>query len=150
VSSSSDRIQREIFLRAPVARVWQALATPREFGTWFGVDLDGEFTPGARLTGRVTHPGYEHLTWDVTIERMDAPRTLAWRWHPHAIDAHADYSSEATTLVEFELDGVKGGTQLRVTESGFDRLPPERRDVAYRGNADGWTTQLQAIQAYVS
>jgi uncharacterized protein YndB with AHSA1/START domain len=150
VSSSSDRIQREIFLRAPVARVWQALATPREFGTWFGVDLDGEFTPGARLTGRVTHPGYQHLTWDVTIERVEAPRTLAWRWHPHAIDASADYSGEAMTLVEFELEGVEGGTQLRVTESGFDRLPPERRDVAYRGNADGWTTQLQAIQAYVS
>jgi uncharacterized protein YndB with AHSA1/START domain len=149
VSSSSDRIQREIFLRAPVARVWQALATAREFGTWFGVDLDGEFTPGARLQGRVTHPGYQHLTWEVTIERVEAPRTLAWRWHSHAIDAHADYSREATTLVEFELESVEGGTQLRVTESGFDRLPPERRDVAYRGNADGWTAQLQAIQAYV-
>jgi uncharacterized protein YndB with AHSA1/START domain len=150
VSSTSDRIQREIFLRAPVGRVWQALATAREFGTWFGVDLDGEFTPGARLTGRVTHPGYQHLTWDVTIERVEAPRTLAWRWHPYAVDAHADYSSEATTLVEFELEDVEGGTQLCVTESGFARLPPERRDVAYRGNADGWTAQLQAIQSYVS
>jgi uncharacterized protein YndB with AHSA1/START domain len=149
VSSSSYRIQSEIFLRAPVARVWQALATAREFGIWFGVDLDGEFTPGARLRGRVTHPGYEHLTWDVTIERVEAPRTLAWRWHPQAIDAHVDYSSEATTLVEFELEGVEGGTQLRVTESGFDRLPPERRDVAYRGDADGWAAQLQAIEAYV-
>ena len=86
----------------------------------------------------------------MTIERVEAPRTLTWRWHLHAIDAHADYSSEATTLVEFELDGVEGGTQLRVTESGFDRLPPQRRDIAYRGNADGWTVQLQAIQAYVS
>ena len=147
--SNSDRIQREIFLRAPVARVWQALATAREFGTWFGVDLDGEFTPGARLTGRVTHPGYQHLTWDVVIERVEAPRILAWRWHPHAIDALADYSSEATTLVEFELEDVEGGTQLRLTESGFDRLPPERRDIAYRGNADGWTAQLQAIDAHI-
>ena len=149
MSPSSDRIQRVIFLRAPVARVWQALATAREFGIWFGVDLDGEFTPGARLRGRVTHPGYQHLTWDVTIERVEAPRTLAWRWHPHAIDARADYSSEATTLVEFELEGVEGGTQLRMNESGFDRLPPERRDVTYRGNADGWAAQLQAIQTYV-
>ena len=149
MSSSSDRIEREIFLRAPVARVWQALATAREFGTWFGVDLDGEFTPGARLTGRVTHPGYRRLTWEVTIERVETPRTLAWRWHPHVVDAQVDYSSEATTLVEFELEGVEGGTQLRVTESGFDRLPPERRDIAYRGYADGWPAQLQAIQAYV-
>jgi uncharacterized protein YndB with AHSA1/START domain len=145
----SDRIQREIFLRAPVSRVWQALATAREFGTWFGVDLEGEFTPGARLTGRVAHPGYQHLTWDVTIERVEAPRILAWRWHPHAIDADADYSSEATTLVEFELDDVEGGTRLRVTESGFDRLPSERHDIAYRGNADGWTAQLQAIHAHI-
>ena len=43
----------------------------------------------------------------------------------------------------------KAETQLRVTESGFDRLPPEGREVAYRGNADGWTAQLRAIQAYV-
>jgi uncharacterized protein YndB with AHSA1/START domain len=149
VNFSLDRIQREIFVRAPVARVWQALATAPEFGTWFGVDLDGDFTPGARLKGRVTHPGYQHLTWEVTIERVEAPRILTWRWHPHAIDAHADYSSEAPTLVEFELEGVEGGTQLRVTESGFDRLPPERRDIAYRGNADGWTAQVQAIRAYV-
>jgi uncharacterized protein YndB with AHSA1/START domain len=83
------------------------------------------------------------------IERVEAPRTLSWRWHPHAIDAQADYSREATTLVEFELESVEGGTQLRITESGFDRLPPARRDVAYRGNADGWTAQLQTIQAYV-
>lgn len=85
----------------------------------------------------------------MTIERVEAPRTLPWRWHPHAIDAHADYSSEATTLVEFERESLEGGTQLRVTESGFDRLPPEGREVAFRGNADGWTAQLRAIQAYV-
>ena len=36
---SSDRIERSIEIRAPLARVWRALADAEEFGAWFGVEL---------------------------------------------------------------------------------------------------------------
>ena len=36
-----DRIEKQIELKAPVARVWRALTDYREFGDWFGVKLDG-------------------------------------------------------------------------------------------------------------
>ena len=49
-----DRIEKQILLRAPVARVWQALTDATEFGAWFGVKLDGPFKAGARVTGRIT------------------------------------------------------------------------------------------------
>ena len=33
--SETDRIEKRIELKAPVARVWRALTDHREFGQWF-------------------------------------------------------------------------------------------------------------------
>lgn len=146
---NTDRIEKKVLLRAPLSRVWRALTDAREFSEWFGVDLSGTFKPGARLRAPVTHEGYEHLTWDVTIDRMEPERLLSWRWHPHAVDPDTDYANEPTTLVTFELEEVDGGTMLTVVESGFDRIPPERRAEAYRGNDAGWTKQMESIEEHV-
>lgn len=148
--TSTDRIERKILLRAPRTRVWRALTTPVEFGTWFGVKVDGTFAPGARVRGAITHKGYEHVTWDITIERMEPERVFSWRWHPHAVEAGVDYSTEPTTLVVFELEDAAGGTMLTVVESGFDQVPLARRAQAYRMNGEGWTYQVQAIEGYVT
>ena len=149
-TSSTDRIERRILLRAPRSRVWRALTDPVEFGTWFGVKVEGTFAPGARVTGTITHKGYEHIRWDITIERMEPERLFAWRWHPYAIEPGVDYSSETPTLVVFELEEVEGGTQLGVVESGFDRVPLARRAQAYRMNGEGWTWQMQSIERHLA
>jgi uncharacterized protein YndB with AHSA1/START domain len=146
---STDRIEKQILLRAPRARVWRALADVEQFGNWFGVTLNGSFAPGARLRGKVMHPGYEHVPFEITIERMEPERLLSWRWHPHAIDPKLDYSAEPTTLVIFELADAPEGTLLKVSESGFDGIPLARRLEAYRGNEQGWAIQVKAIEKYV-
>jgi len=147
--TSTDRIDKKVLLRAPRARVWRALTDAREFGQWFGVELSGTFAPGARMKGRITHKGYEHVTWDVTIERMEAPRLFSWRWHPYAVETGVDYSAEPTTLVEFELEEVASGTMLTVVESGFDRVPLTRRAEAFRMNDQGWAAQMKSIELHV-
>jgi len=144
-----DRIEKQVLLRAPRSRVWQALADARSFGEWFGVELAGAFAPGARLRGKITHPGYEHVPFEITVERMEPERLFSWRWHPNAIDPATDYSGEPTTLVVFRLEEVAGGTLLTVVESGFDSIPPARRAEAYRGNEGGWEAQMKAIERYV-
>ena len=149
-SSSTNRIQKEIVIRAPRARVWRALTDPGEFGHWFGVRLESPFAPGSRVRGRVTNPGYDHLTLDLQVEDMEPERRLSWRWHPHAIDPGRDYSPEPTTLVTFELSDVPEGTRLTVMESGFDALPAARRAEAWRGNEGGWTAQVARIEMYVA
>ena len=146
---STDRIEKRIVIRAPRTRVWRALADAEQFSAWFGVKLKGPFAPGARLHGQVTHPGYEHVAFEITIERMEPEKLLSWRWHPHAIDPNKDYSHEPTTLVVFELSEAPGGTLLKVTESGFDGVPIERRQTAYRGNSEGWAIQVGNIERYV-
>ena len=147
--SDADRIERQVLICAPRSRVWRALTDPKEFGAWFGVEVNGAFAPGARVRGRITQKGYEHLTWDMTIDRMEPERLFSWRWHPYAVESGIDYSAEPPTLVAFELDDAEGGTRLTVVESGFDDVPLARRAKAYRMNSEGWTIQTGAIERYV-
>jgi len=146
----SDRIEKRIELKAPVARVWRALTDHREFGQWFRVKLEAPFQPGQVSRGQITYPGYEHVKWQVTVEKMEAERLFSFRWHPYAVDAGIDYSKEPTTLVEFRLEAAAGGTLLIVTESGFEAIPKERRFEAYRMNDGGWTAQLKNIEQHVA
>jgi uncharacterized protein YndB with AHSA1/START domain len=148
--TSMDRIEKKIILRAPRSRVWRAITEAEEFGAWFGVKLDGSFAPGARVRGRITTPGYEHVIMDITIERIEPERLFSYRWHPYAVDPGVVYSGEATTLVEFRLEEVAGGTELTVSESGFDRILAARRAEAFRMNDQGWAEQLKRIERYVS
>ena len=145
-----DRIEKTIELHAPVERVWRALANSAEFGTWFRVRIEGPFAVGAVSCGHITYPGCEHLAWRATILRMDAPHRFAFTWHPYAIEPDRDYTSEPTTLVEFRLEPTPAGTRLTVTESGFDALPPERRDLAFRANERGWGIQMENIAAHLA
>lgn len=146
----SDLIEKEVALKAPVGRVWRALTDHREFGAWFRVKLEGPFRVGEESHGWITYPGYEHIRWRATVVEMDEPRRFALRWHPYAIDPDRDYSGEPTTLVEFLLEpGDDGGTRLVVRESGFDALPPERRDEAFRMNDNGWRLQMDNIGEHV-
>jgi len=148
-TTTTDRIEKQVMLQATRARVWRAITDSAEFGAWFKCVFTEPFRPGATLRGRITHPGYEHVVMEVTIEAMEPERRFAYRWHPNAVDPAADYSGEPTTLVEFLLEDAPGGTLLRVVESGFDRIPVERRAQALRSNERGWEGQMAAIERYL-
>jgi uncharacterized protein YndB with AHSA1/START domain len=81
---TKDKIEKEILLRASRARVWRALTDAAEFGAWFGMKLGGPFVVGERVNGKVTIPGFTHLTLDLAVERMEAERLFSYRWHPYA------------------------------------------------------------------
>ena len=145
-----NRIEKRIELKAPVARVWRALTDYREFGEWFRVKLEGPFVPGQVSRGHITHPGYEHVTWEAEVQKMEPERLFTFTWHPYAVDPNVDYSKETPTLVEFRLEKTPGGTLLLLTESGFDKIPSHRRDEAYRMNEGGWSEQMKNIERYVT
>jgi uncharacterized protein YndB with AHSA1/START domain len=150
MNTSTDRIERKVLLKAPRARVWRALSDAAEFGSWFGVDFKGNsFAAGKKVLGNITYPGYEHVTMEMTIERMVPEKLLSWRWHPAAIDPKVDYSKEPTTLVVFELQEADGGTLLTVVESGLDKIPLARRADVFRLNSSGWEEQMENIKKHV-
>lgn len=146
----NDRIEKRIELKAPVSRVWRALTDYREFGAWFRVKLDGPFVPGQVSRGQITYPGYEHLKWEAVVQKMEPERLFSFTWHPYAVDPKADYSQEPPTLVEFRLEKTASGTLLSLTESGFDKIPINRRLEAFRRNDGGWTEQMKNIDSYVT
>ena len=149
-----NRIEKRIELNAPVSRVWRALTDFREFGEWFRVKLDGPFAPGQVSRGYITHPGYEHVKWEALVQKMEPEQLFSFTWpQPKSLakaNAPQDYSGEPSTLVEFRLEKTANGTLLVVTESGFDKLPGDRRLEAFRRNEGGWTEQMKNIEKYLS
>ena len=151
-ASETDRIERSVVVAAPRERVWRALSNAEEFGTWFNADLDGQtFAPGQRTRGRIKHKGFEHVWFDIVIDRIEPQRLLSYRWHPYPMDPAIDYEQEEPTLVTFTLDDAPGGagTRLTVVESGFDKVPPQRRLEAFRMNSNGWDGQMRNIVRHV-
>jgi uncharacterized protein YndB with AHSA1/START domain len=148
---STDRIEKKVLLHVPRARVWRALTDPVQFGQWFGARMPPDpFAPGKTARAPITHPGYEHVTLEITIEKMEPERLFSWRWYPNAVDPKRDYSKEPTTLVVFTLEEAQGGTLLTVVESGFDKVPSAYRATALRGNAEGWAAQMKNIERHVT
>ncbi len=156
-----DRIHKEVVLAAPLTRVWRAISDARELGAWFGCELDGDFVAGQQMTGRIRpteadpevaklqepHTGKPFTIW---VERIEPERVFAFRWHPFAIEPGVDYSAEPTTLVEFTIEAVPGGTKLTITESGFSRIPLARRAAAFTANDGGWSHQATLVAKYLA
>jgi uncharacterized protein YndB with AHSA1/START domain len=161
MASNTDRIEKQILLRAPIDRVWRAISDSREFGSWFGMRLDGPFVAGARVGGAITpttvdpdvaaaQKPHEGTRLQLEVERIEPMRLFSFRWHPGAVDPDVDYSREPGTLVAFELEGRPDGTLLTITESGFDSIPLARRAEAFEGNEKGWEAQLMLIGKYLA
>ena len=146
----SNQVEKSIELKAPVTRVWRALTDYREFGEWFRVKLDRPFVAGEVSRGQITWPGYEHLKWEAAVQTIEPEQLFSFTWHPYSIDPDKDYSQETPTLVEFRLEKIATGTLLRVIESGFDKVPSDRRAEAFRMNDRGWAQQLENIAKHVS
>jgi uncharacterized protein YndB with AHSA1/START domain len=158
---STDRIEKEVVLRAPLERVWRAISDADHFGQWFGVRFDGPFVEGASVSGVITpttvdedvaraqepHAGKSD-TWQIVA--IEPQRRLAFRWHPYPAESGADQSLEPTTLVEFTLTETADGVLLRIVESGFDKIPTERRASAFEGNSEGWAKQTELVRKYLA
>jgi uncharacterized protein YndB with AHSA1/START domain len=160
MGTSTDRIEKRVLLRAPVERVWRAISDSKQFGSWFGVEFSGPFVAGTPITGKIVpttvdpevaklQEPHKGTRFEFAVDRIEPMRVFSFRWHPYAIEAGVDYSKEQATLVVFELEQVSAGTMLTVTESGFDRIPIERRAKAFEANSGGWEHQMKLIEQYL-
>lgn len=156
---ASDRIEKQVLLRATRERVWRAVSDAAEFGQWFGVRFDGPFVAGRLLKGRIApttvdpeiaemQKPHEGLAFEIAVERIEPLHHLSFRWHPYPVGP-VDFSSEPTTLVSFDLADAPGGIRLTIVESGFDRVPTARRAEAFKANEGGWEAQTRLIAKYL-
>lgn len=152
-ATSTDRIDKQIHINASIDRVWRALTDYREFGQWFGVQLDEPFAVGQKSVGKFTKTCGEHegdLLFQVTVQKIEPKTYFSYHWHPFAVEPDVDYDSETPTLVEFTLESDGQGTLLKVSESGFDAIPAHRRDEAFRMHGHGWEVQMDNINSHVT
>src|SRR5689334_8196021 len=92
--ATSDQIEKSVTLRAPRSRVWRAVTDSQEFGAWFGVKLQGTFTPGGHIRGSITHKDFAHVSLEIVVDRIEPETLFSFRWHPYAIDPNTDYTRE--------------------------------------------------------
>jgi uncharacterized protein YndB with AHSA1/START domain len=158
---NTDRIEKQILLRAPRERVWRAIVDSQHFGRWFGISFDGPFVEGRSIGGQIMptivdaevarmQKPFEGFRVEFAIDKIEPMRRFSFRWHPYAIDPKVDYSKEPMTLIVFELEEASGGTLLKISESGFDKIPLERRAQAFKANEGGWEKQTKLIEKYLA
>jgi uncharacterized protein YndB with AHSA1/START domain len=159
--NDTNRIEKKVLLAARRERVWRAISEAKKFGFWFGMEFDGDFSPGARVTGRIVptkvdadiaqkQEAFRGKPFELVVDRIEPMTVFSFHWHPYAVDEGSDYSAEPMTLVMFELGEAPGGTLLTISESGFDRIPLRRRAEAFRSNSEGWAHQARMIEKYLA
>ena len=157
----TDHIEKKVWLRASLERVWRAITDAKQFGTWFGVELGGDFAPGRTLTAKIvptkmdaevakSQEAYAGIEFVIVVERIEPMRLFSFRWHPYEVEPGRDPLQQPMTLVTFELEEADGGVMLTITESGFDSVPLEKRAQAFTSNAQGWEIQCRLIERYVT
>lgn len=148
MSKTENSIEKEIQIKAPVAKVWKALTDAKLFGQWFGVNLHSDFVAGKTTKGRNTSKGFE-MEMTFQIKEIKPQTYFSYAWIPFPMDQSFDYSKEDPTLVEFFLEESSSGTLLKVKESGFNKITASRRAEAFKMHTGGWEAQLKNIEKFL-
>lgn len=130
-----DRIERQMTFQAPRDAVWAALTEPEQIRKWFGNEAELDLRPGGEGVFR-----WGEVEVRVTVEEVNPPSRFSYRWEPSQTP-----TGGPTTLVEFELEEIQGGTRLSLVESGFESLSAESR----QENEFGWDEELGDLRAFV-
>lgn len=143
-----NSIERQIEIKAPVSRVWEALTNSESFGQWFGANFNSPFVEGQTTKAKNTAKGFE-MDMEFIVKEIKPQTYFAYAWHPFPLDNTFDYSKEEPTLVEFHLEETVSGTLLKVKETGFNKVTAYRRAGAFKMHTGGWEAQLKNIEAYL-
>jgi uncharacterized protein YndB with AHSA1/START domain len=118
-------IRRAIILKAPLARVWQALATPEGLASWL---MPNDFRPLVGASFTFNTPADEN--WDGVVRcqvtEIQELRRIAFTW--------SETPNLPPTLVTFELHDVGDQTEVCLIHSRRELLPQD-----YTSSLDkGW------------
>lgn len=155
---STDEIQKQILLKAPIERVWSAITETQKFGAWFGMKLKGDFCAGKITYGEMAmtqmndeiakmQEPFQGFPVELHVQDMKAPKTFSFKWHVYA--EGLPLNEMPMTLVTFNLEEKGGETFLTIVESGFDKLPPALKKQSFDGNSEGWAHQCKLLEAFL-
>jgi len=142
-TSTSDTIVKEITIRAPAARIFEALSNPEQRVKWWGAEglfqtthMESDLRPGGKWMMRGVGVGGKPFRVVGEYRSIERPRLLVFTWLP-------DWQENAPeTLVRWDLEEKDGVTTVRLTHSG---LTTESSRASHRG----WPEILTWLQAYI-
>jgi len=140
-SSANDTIVQEITIKAPVARVFDALVDPAQRMAWWGVEgrfqvthMESDLRPGGKWLMRGTGMG-KPFTVSGTYQAVERPRLLVFTWRPNW------QGDDTESVVRWELQEKDGMTLLRLTHSGLVTEPS-------RNSHRGWPQVLALLKGH--
>jgi uncharacterized protein YndB with AHSA1/START domain len=140
-------IEREIYVEAPPEVVFEVVSSPDHLQQWWPDEARYEPVPGA--TGEIVFGERDAGGAVVSFTVLDAqpPHTFSFRWTHPAGEPPAVGNS---LLVTFDLTPSRGGTLLKMTESGFREMGWEAAvlEHQYNEHVTGWEFYLPRLAAY--
>lgn len=143
---STDTIQREISIIAPIDRVWALVTEAEHLGTWFGDSgADIDLRPGGALEVRWDGHGLSGV-----VQAVEPTSLFSFRWRQVDVPDGTELTAANSTLVEFALVAEGDTTRVQVTESGFDALdlPQDQRTGLHAGHTEGWERETAELATY--
>jgi uncharacterized protein YndB with AHSA1/START domain len=136
-----DQISRVLILPASPEEVFRrSFGSPEAISSWFAETVTGDFEVGGTIA----------LIWgkhrcECRVTALEPGVCFEYQWHPgEACALHAFPEGELTT-VRFELYPHPEGTELRLVETGFERIPYARRGTTFGENSNGWDEELAKL-----
>ncbi|GAB4186935.1 MAG: hypothetical protein Tsb002_11800 [Wenzhouxiangellaceae bacterium] len=138
----NNTIERTLELSAAPAKVWQAITDADQLAAWFpnqGCDFKAEAGYIGWFQWQLEECSGRYA---MRVERVDAPRYIAWRW---AREADTPIDQAYSTLVEWTLEPLtNGGTRLHLLESGFQKEEDRQQNIG------GWQHELGELEALLN
>ena len=142
-------IEREVYVEASPEVVFEVVSSPDHLKEWWPDDARYEPVPGA--TGEIVFGDRDGDGTVVAFTVVDArpPHTFSFRWTHPAGDKAREGNS---LLVTFDLTPSRGGTLLRMTESGFREMGWEVAvlEQQYQEHRTGWDFYLPRLTTYAA
>ncbi len=126
------QFEKDVFFKAPVERVWQAITTPEQMQVWIGHKVVA-FEP--RVGGTVHLEGL----FPGKVAVFEPPYRFGWEWDP---DNGTEPGTEILTLYPED-----GGTRLHLVSIACGRWAD--KPMYFGGNEAGWLDWLEAMQSLV-
>lgn len=141
-----DVITKEIIVKAPKERVYNAIIDPKQIVKWFPDEVEGSLEVGQQAIFTFSgHGKSSMLVVDATPFEY-----FAYRWIPGGANIVDDLTTVQTTLVEFRLTDLGSGTKVTLTESGFASLPTDMAEKSFSENSGGWNHMMSRLEEVLS
>ena len=145
MNNSRQEIRRQMVLKAPIGKVWTAIATPEGFEGWFTCKVIGDW--GLSQVVILRWPSGNSN--EIRIVALNPQTEFAYQWHPGDYGQLSDYPEEQLTTVSFRLKPSVEGTEMEMVEGDFTTIPDERRLKVLGLNTEGWDEELENIRKFV-